>query len=324
MAYSERVFAQAEEILQKRRDAAEAQAEKRREEFFRECPEAREVDTRMRSSVLGLVKVIGYGGNAQEYIEKLREVNLSAQTRMRELLARAGKPADLLEVHYTCPLCEDRGVYKGKLCQCRKQLLKQLSYRELSGKSSLAQKSFEDFSLSYYSGKALELMEKNLEFCKNYAANFGPSSSSILMTGETGLGKTHLSLAIAGTVIEKGYGVVYGSVQGLFGEVEREHFGRSNNPDGSTEDALISCDLLILDDLGAEFTTQFVIAELNYVIEERLNAERPTIINTNLTLNALQEKYSRRIVSRLTGEEYAVRVFAGNDIRSIKKRRNGI
>ncbi len=324
MAYSERIFSEAEEILQKRRDAAEAQAQARRDEFFRECPEASEVDSKMKTSALGVIKVIGYGGNAAEYIEKLRNINLSAQESMRDLLLKAGKPADYLETHYTCPRCEDRGIYNGRFCECRKKLLKQLSYKELSGKSSLAQKSFDDFSLSYYSGKERELMAKNLEFCKNYAANFGPASSSILMIGETGLGKTHLSLAIAGAVIEKGYGVVYGSVQRLFGEIEREHFGRSRNPDGSTEDALISCDLLILDDLGAEFTTQFVIAELNNIVEERLNRELPTIINTNLTLAALQEKYSRRIVSRLTGEEYAVRMFAGNDIRSIRKRKNGV
>lgn len=47
----------------------------------------------------------------------------------------------------------------------------------------------------------------------------------------TGLGKTHLSLAIAGGVIKKGYGVVYGSVNNIINRLEQEHFGRSDDAD---------------------------------------------------------------------------------------------
>ena len=84
----------------------------------------------------------------------------------------------------------------------------------------------------------------------------------IIFTGATGLGKTHLSLAIAQAVINKGYNVVYGAAQRLFSNIEREHFGRSKDPDGTTEDMLAECDLLILDDLGAEFTNNFTIAKV--------------------------------------------------------------
>ena len=318
MAYNERIFSEAEEILKKRRDGAEADAERRREEFFRECPQAEETDARMRSAVLGLVKVIGSGENAREYVEKLKNVNLKARAELEALLRKNGRPADYLAPRYVCPLCGDTGIRDGALCSCHKQLLKQLSYKELSAKSSLSQKSFDDFDLSYYTGDDRARMSRILEFCKNYARDFDQNSRSVLMTGETGLGKTHLSLAIAGAAIERGFGVVYGSVQRLISEVEREHFGRSDKPDGATEDALITCDLLILDDLGAEFTTQFVTAELNSIIGERLQTRRPTIINTNLSLAELQDKYSRRIVSRIAGE-YVILKFTGRDVRSLRR-----
>ncbi len=48
------------------------------------------------------------------------------------------------------------------------------------------------------------------------------------MTGGTGLGKTHLSLAIANEAIQKGYGVVYSSVGNLVTKLENEHFGRES------------------------------------------------------------------------------------------------
>lgn len=62
------------------------------------------------------------------------------------------------------------------------------------------------------------------------------------MYGETGLGKTHLSLAIANEVIKKGFSVVYDSAQNLFTRLEKERFGREG---GNTEDTVLYCDLLI-------------------------------------------------------------------------------
>ena len=91
-------------------------------------------------------------------------------------------------------------------------------------------------------------MEKILFNCMDYAKNLSFSSPNIIMMGSTGLGKTHLSLAIARAVIDKGFGVVYGSVNNLIDKLEREHFGRDE--ESSTRQSLMDCDLLILDDLG--------------------------------------------------------------------------
>ena len=135
--------------------------------------------------------------------------------------------------------------------------------------------------------------------------------------GETGLGKTHLSLAIAGEVLKKGFGVVYGSVQNLFSNIEKEHFGRATDADGTTEKMLLECDLLILDDLGAEFTTSFTVATFNNIVNTRMLTSKPTIISTNLSLTEMQKRYSERIASRIIGE-YNILTFAGKDIRQQK------
>ena len=319
MAYNEKLFAQASEKIAKRRINAESEASLRHSEAIRMCPEISELEDAMRRSAYGLVKVIGMGEKSAEYIEKLRTDNLEAQMKIRQLLVDMGLPENYLEPVYTCEICKDTGFSNGKLCKCHLELLRQLSYEQLCKSSPLKISTFDDFNLEYYNDtrEHYSLMARNFDFCKNYAQSFDLSSFSILMMGETGLGKTHLSLSIAGEVLSKGYGVVYGSAQNLFSSVEKEHFGRSTDADGTTENILLECDLLILDDLGAEFTTNFTVATFNNIVNTRLLTSKPTIISTNLSLSELQNRYSERIASRIIGE-YNILTFAGKDIRQQK------
>ena len=111
-----------------------------------------------------------------------------------------------MEIRYACPLCKDEGYVDGKMCSCMKQLLRDEAYQRLNALSPLSLSSFDTFSLNYYGEAPLKAggippkkrMEDIYRYCKNYAANFDPQlSPSLLMQGATGLGKTHLSLAIA-------------------------------------------------------------------------------------------------------------------------------
>ena len=162
-------------------------------------------------------------------------------------------------------------------------------------------------------------MEKILFNCMDYAKNFSFSSPNIIMMGSTGLGKTHLSLAIARAVIDKGFGVVYGSVNNLIDKLEREHFGRDE--ESSTRQSLMDCYLLILDDLGTEFRTAFSVAEVYNLINTRQMTRRPTIISTNLTMKELEAAYTNRFTSRIIAD-YVRCLFQGDDIRQ-KKRMQG-
>ena len=71
-------------------------------------------------------------------------------------------------------------------------------------------------------------------FCQEYARQFTNHSSSILMFGKTGRGKTHLSLAIANRVLQNGYNVLYDSAINFLRQVEKEHFGRGGSSAGTT------------------------------------------------------------------------------------------
>jgi DNA replication protein DnaC len=215
---------------------------------------------------------------------------------------------------------------RGLRCGCFVKLLQSLAYQELSMDTPLEKSSFELFSLDYYATAPdastgvipRKTMEGILDFCRQYAAHFSPRAKSLLFTGPTGLGKTHLSLAIAQEVIEKGYTVIYGAAQNLLGRLEREHFARFGEQSNDTERAMLSCDLLILDDLGAEFSTSFTQSCIYNIVNTRLMAGMPVIVNTNLNSAQLNEKYGERVTSRVIGN-YTVLRFFGSDIRQAKK-----
>ena len=83
---------------------------------------------------------------------------------------------------------------------------------------------------------------------------------------------------------------------------------------------ILSCDLLILDDLGTEMTTSFVISALYQILNTRLMTEKSTILNTNLNPVEIARRYSAQIASRIEGE-YRLLPFFGEDIRKLKRDR---
>ena len=150
-----------------------------------------------------------------------------------------------------------------------------------------------------------------------YATQFTAHSKSIIIYGGTGLGKTHLSLAIANGVINRGFSVVYGTAQNIFTDLQNEAFGRKDNL-RYYERAVLNCNLLIIDDLGTEFKNSYVSACLYNIINSRLLAKLPTIISTNLSIYEVEERYDQRVTSRIIGE-YSPLTLIGKDIRYIKR-----
>jgi len=91
-------------------------------------------------------------------------------------------------------------------------------------------------------------------------------------------------------------------------------------PDYAIE-AITDVDLLILDDLGAEFSTILTSSELFGIINQRLLSKKSTVISTNLLLPDFETQYSDRIVSRFLGY-YTLSKFYGEDIRAKIKHRS--
>lgn len=326
MGYDREIYDSAMAVMSDRRSTANRTARQHREEVRQKCPRALEIEREISGAGLRAARLIMTGKDAQQQIAALAEENLRQQREFAEVLREAGFAEDYMEPHFACQACRDEGYIDGRMCECLKLLLRETAQQKLNRLTPLSLSSFERFDLSYYPSEPDEKtglsprrkMEDIFRFCTGYAQRFSLHSPSILMTGATGLGKTHLSLAIAREVIEKGYGVIYGSAQNFILQIERERFGRSDSSE--SERQLQECDLLILDDLGVEFLTQFVSAAVYNLINTRLMAERPTIISTNLSISELENRYSERVVSRIIAN-YRILPFIGRDVRQLKRMR---
>ena len=324
MAFSREIYAVAIEKLNSERAAAIAEAKKRRESFIRKCPAYAELEAELSRTGKSLVRAI-FGGedDPKAKVDEIRRFNTEVQAEMTRMLTASGHPADYLEPRWNCRVCSDTGLAAGKICDCVKRAMKRIAYERLNEVTPLRLSTFDTFSLDHYpdnidQARGLSprrMMEITYKKCRDYARDFTLRSKSLLLQGGVGLGKTHLSLAIAGEVIDKGYDVVYGTAQEFFGKIEREKFSRAASED-DTLAVLNSVDLLILDDLGTEFTTPFTSSVLHEIVSTRLLYGRPTIISTNLNFDGLSSRYSERVISRIHGS-YSRFQFVGKDVRIV-------
>ena len=327
MGYNEKIKRRAADILRERRLSAERAAEQRKERIFKEIPDAQMYERRLSGYGISAVKALIKGGNVEEELKKLMNESLKTQSEFEKLLNQSGYSVSDTEPAFFCKKCGDTGYYeldnKTVMCDCLKAAMTQAACEELNRSSPLSLSTFEDFDLKYYSmdiddrypRSPYEQMSRILRYCKNYADNFSLSSGNIFMCGKTGLGKTHLSLAIANEVIKKGFGVIYSPAPKIVSTLEKEQFKRDKSAD---ESMFTDCDLLIVDDLGTEFSTTFSKSAIYNLFNERLLSGKPVIINTNCGVDELEELYSQRFVSRIMGEAERLDFF-GTDVRILKK-----
>lgn len=321
MKFSEIIYQKAEIALKSRRDQAEKLHDMRRKEFIAKNPQLLDIENDMKNAALQVIKGVGANGNKLN-IAEIAKRNLEAQAARKELIIAAGYPEDYLDVPYTCKSCNDTGILNGRLCECHLQLLQQLSVGELSCSPLLAKSTFESFDLNLYSDikdRALgysprDYMRGCYEMLKAYAENFSPRSNSFFFCGGTGLGKTHLALSVLNRVTANGYTVYYNTVAKIVKQMKNESFGRS---DTSIEEEINGSDLIIIDDLGAEFESDFGNASINELVCDAILNGKALIIISNLSVKELESRYGQRLTSRLNGFE--VLEFTGEDIRQIRK-----
>lgn len=326
MSYSKTTLVKATQVLEGRRNKAQRTQIARHLAVTEKIPVISKYEAQLSETGLSVVKAIGMGSDAQEYINQLSQLNLAVQEKIKSILKENGFPEDYLEIPYNCKICGDTGYHGGYICECRKELLRELAKKELASVSPSDRCNFDNFSVDFYPqpvDSALGVspykrMNEILEYCKCYAEDFDSESESLYMHGATGLGKTHLSLAIANIVAENGYRVIYDSAQNLLSSLEKEKFSYSGSNEREKE--ILECDLLIIDDLGSEFSTQFTVAALYNIINTRINRSKPVIISTNLSETELEAKYTQRITSRIIGN-YVSLLFLGKDIRQIKNKK---
>mgnify|MGYP000712867088 CR=1 FL=1 len=325
MSYDPAVLRRATARLEGERRAREERQQALRRAACQRQPRLSEIDRQLRGTMTELFAAsLRRGEGGAPTVEEVRRKNLALQQERAELLARMDLAEDALDDKPACPLCGDTGWRGTEMCRCLRALCAQEQIRELSKLLDLGEQSFDSFRLDYYSQTPRENMELVYEVCLNYAQKFGRFYfKNLFLSGAPGLGKTFLSACIARTVSEAGFSVVYDTAGNIFAQFELKKFRRDAQDVQEAKDETrryLNCDLLILDDLGSELTTQFTQSALYELVNTRLVAGRCTVISSNLSMDEAARRYSPQIASRLAGE-YHVLHFFGDDIRLLKKQR---
>ena len=242
------------------------------------------------------------------------------------ILKDAGLPTNCLDETFCCDLCRDTGWNNGEKCQCYKKKLQKLILESSNIKPNKMH-NFEKFNIDLYSdqvdkeyGISPKDNAKNiLQTAKKYAKLKEGNSRQLLLYGGTGLGKTFTSECIAKEFIKKDMSVYYTSAPRLFTLFEEYKFGRDTSENTrQILDYIANVDLLIIDDLGTEFRTQYTDSILFDLINSAINENRYMIISTNLDTAQIASTYSDRIASRFVGNFDTI-LFLGDDIRLNKR-----
>ncbi|MBR5307138.1 MAG: ATP-binding protein [Clostridia bacterium] len=330
MSFTDETAKKVREEFDRKRKAAHDDADARRAILYSRIPMIETIDKKLANTGLEVYKSAVNGENIDEKIAQMKRTTTELKKMRAEIMRENGFDEKFTDVIYECAKCSDTGYDGMHNCECFRRAMIKEAYLSSGLGGMLEEQSFESFSLSYYSDvkdssgySERERMSNILESAKLYAERFGNESAgeckNLIFFGGTGLGKTHLSTSIAKKVIEKGMSVVYDTASNILSAFEADKFSR--NKSESLADKYLECDLLIIDDLGAEFKSQLTEASIYNLLNARICAGKAMIISTNLDDGkALMKAYNERITSRLLGEFRAFS-FVGSDIRFQKRLR---
>ena len=196
------------------------------------------------------------------------------------------------------------------------KLKKLLDYSNLGER--FFEKTFESYQVNNNNLKAFES-------AKRFISNFETASTrgtGIIFYGPYGVGKTHLACSIANELIKMHKSVIFGSTIKLFGIIKKSYTNEIEENESKIISQFINCDVLIIDDLGKERPSEWVLEKLYYIINERYEHNKPIIITTNFTDNQLIDIFTvgknkssiEAIISRLKEICLSVQIL-DNDYR---------
>lgn len=287
-------------------------------------PEIQRIDASISSISLQQARRLLDGDTGA--IEDLRRQIAELSSRRMKLLAEGGFPADYLEASYECPLCKDTGYVDGQKCQCFHKSVINLFYTQSNLSDILNQENFDTFTFDYYSANyidklsgvsSLTLARRAWEGCRHFIDEFDSEHGNLLLFGTTGIGKTFLTHCVAREIMQSIHSVLYLTATEFFDALLGKAISRDDRSVVLCEQ-ISSCDLLIIDDLGTERSTDFVISQLFVCLNDRILNHKSTVISTNLTLEEIKANYTERTFSRISNHFKILRL-AGDDIRIKKK-----
>lgn len=264
--------------------------------------------------------------------DELQAWSLELSQERNQLLKQHGIDPAVLEVQWDCPACKNTGwlppeeagpdmVRAPEKCRCLIQEEIDDMYQAAGLAGPLREQTFERFDLTVYPQADRDYMRKVRDYCQQYAGEVaaGRQKESLFLMGGVGLGKTFLSSAIANVSVAAKRSVVYFTFA-QFIEFARTARLDDDNDYRQSIQRLLDADLIVLDDLGSEKASEYVVQELFNLINHRMNRSLPMVISTNLHPSEIQDVFGARIASRLLNG-FDSMMLKGEDVRWVLRRR---
>lgn len=239
-------------------------------------------------------------------------------------------------------ICEVHGVYEAKkFCfgsreiwsgcakclenEARKQSQELEDRRKKASMDGLLHRAaipprFRDCSLDNYRVDVTNpKQQRALDFARGYAADFDNavrSGQSMILFGTTGTGKTHLSIAIANDIIQRGYTALFTSVMEAVLTVRETYRRESDKTERKIIESFVRPDLLIVDEVGMQYNTDSERVILFEILNARYQRERPVILIGNENLDGIRATIGKRIFDRFRSNKGIAVQFDWNSYRT--------
>ena len=316
MALTEEQFHEIQEILSDRRFRAEKNALEKQKEVLAKVEGYAALEEELRrTSVEAVEKAVGGDATA---VQELRTAIRRIREKKEALLRNAGHSLEELEPQYSCTLCKDTGTYEGKKCNCFLKLQGEILYKQSKMGEILSRENFSAFQLERFDNlevkaqtgnKTVRTYMKELrDYFYNYCQNYPENKGNFIFTGGTGTGKTFFLHCIAKALLDRGVSVLYFTAEGRF-----RYFSRLMR-EGIEDEFVEEVDVLLLDDLGTEFSNSFTASRFFNLLNQRILLRKTMLISTNLNFRELKDLYSDRVVSRMMSD-YEIIPLYGRDLR---------
>lgn len=163
-------------------------------------------------------------------------------------------------------------------------------------------RTFDTFKVDEHNAKVTEAVKRYSDSFETYAKQ----GVGFMLSGPYGCGKTHLAAALAIDLINRGTSVIFGTLINLLGKI-KQTYNSDQNDEFAILETYSTVDLLIIDDLGKERVSEWMLEKLFSIVNTRYENNLPIVVTTNYNVETLIEKLSsgknrdigESIVSRL-------------------------
>ena len=232
-------------------------------------------------------------------------LKIEYEKRLKELKIASIEPL------YSCKKCKDVGVTENGYCECLIDEVNKILKKE-SGFLELEEFDKANFNLFEDKKMMKTLYSKMQKWC---LSDF--DKTIILLSGNTGVGKTHLTKCMANELIKRHKLVLLTTSFSMHQDFMKSYSTRDLEEKQQLLSRYLNAEILFIDDLGTELRNpNITISYLYQVLNERRINKRPTVITTNLNLNDIYDYYDERIFSRIADKTTSICVYIeGKDIR---------